>query len=133
MPAESSRSEAIRSARDRKLEDWFGKRRWRIATELNGKLGEANYREGEFWLPEGKVFRTPLGHVGRHGFALQEIDAQGNDVADGEGHPVRVTFGWTILRKAHERWPANVPAVRRPATVRFVSDGDTVTTRSESL
>lgn len=108
MP-ESSRGEALRRSRNQKMTDWFGGRRWRLATETSLENEDVLIRDGEFWMKPGRVFRTPFGHKGRHGYVLQEIDQNGADIPGS-----RVTFGWITLQNASEMFPGSVDVPPRP-------------------
>lgn len=106
MPS-TRRSESLKAAREASFARWFAGRRWRIATEESGTEEREGgvkivYERGEFWVqPPGK-FQTPLGHKGRHGYVLQEVDPHtGQDI---EGS--RSTWGAQALRKAREQYRA---------------------------
>jgi hypothetical protein len=120
-----SRSESLRTARAAELASWFRDRRWRVMTEVSGTatLPESEctitYDHGEFWIGNPYLFRTPLGHNGRHGFLLRELDPQtGADTSQIS----MASFGHDVLVKAQERFGAitgELPAPRRhpPAEV----------------
>lgn len=105
MP-ESSRGDALRRSREQKMSAWFGGRRWRLAKETSLENDDVLIREGEFWTKDGKVFRTPFGHKGQHGYILQEITQDG-EVIPGS----RATFGWITLANASEMFPGSVAEV----------------------
>jgi hypothetical protein len=107
--AESSRGHpgnALRRSREQKMEQWFGGRRWRLATETSLENEDVLIRDGEFWTKDGKVFRTPFGHKGHHGYILQEITQDGADIPGS-----RATFGWITLQHASEMFPGSVAEV----------------------
>lgn len=119
-----TRSEAAKDARDKRLRAWFGKRRWRVMTEMSGerrqRLGVARemsvvrYDQGEFWIiTRDRVFQTPFGYKGRHGFLIIEVDPEtGADL-----NPLSVAaFGYGVLTKAQElfkSFPDGLPAERQ--------------------
>lgn len=101
---------ALREARERKFREWFEGRRWRIADEMSGErpvtiqgmTTTMTFSAGQFTVPAPGKFHTPLGHAGRTGFLIIEIDAQGQDITGDDGYPVTATFGATALAKAQE-------------------------------
>lgn len=119
-----TRSEVAKDARDKRLRDWFEKRRWRIMTEMSGerrqRLGVAHemavvrYDKGEFWvITDDVTFQTPFGYRGRRGFLIVEIDpGTGKDLS-----PVSAAaFGHGVLVKVQELFacfPDGVPAERK--------------------
>ena len=123
-----SRSEIARDAREASLRSWFGKRRWRVMSEFSGErrkqlprkpgapqqVAVLVYDQGEFWItsPHG-VFQTALGHKGRHGFLIVELDpGTGKDLEP----QVVVSFGHGVLAKAQEMYdcfPLGLPSERK--------------------
>lgn len=101
--SQDSRSEALRRSRELKMSQWFGARRWRVATDVSSENDDVVIVQGEFWTKGGKVFQTPLGHKGRHGYILQEVTQDGVDIPNS-----RVTFGWVTLNTASEMFPGSV-------------------------
>jgi hypothetical protein len=116
MNDEAPRSSALKVARQRRMHEWFGKRRWRVCTELSYEHEAIVVRDGEFWIKGGdKVFRTPFGNKGTHGYILQEVDpVTGQDVwTVREGTQVkqersRASFGWVVLKRASEMFPGSI-------------------------
>lgn len=100
--SQDSRSGALRRSREQKMKQWFGARHWRVATEVSSETDDVVIAAGEFWTKGGKVFQTPLGHKGRHGYIMQEV----RDGVDVPGS--RVTFGWVTLAKAAEMFPGSI-------------------------
>jgi hypothetical protein len=93
------------------MAEWFGTRRWRVCSELNSATDDLVVESGEFWVAAGKVFRTPFGNKGTHGYILQEVDPDtGADVWD-EGKPSRAPFGWVTIRNAAEMFPGSIAEV----------------------
>ena len=114
----SSRSGSLRESRQKRMAEWFQGRRWRVCTELSSEQTDVVIRKGEFWVTGGKVFRTPLGNKGTHGYILQEISVKtGQDVwkSTGPGEndvaPSRVPFGWVTIRNASEMFPGSITEV----------------------
>jgi hypothetical protein len=116
-----SRSSSLRTARALRMSQWFAGRRWRILTEVSGTIrlpdnGKSiTYDCGEFWIEEPASFQTPLGHVGRQGFTVREVDpADGTDL-----EPICLaSFGHTTLVKARDEYDAiqgELPSPRRKA------------------
>lgn len=107
MPAGTARSEALRTARQDKFDQWFRFRRWRVAAEIT-EIREIDgdrvvYDHGEFWVDKPGVFQTPLGHKGRHGFVVCEVDA----VTGLDLQPlVQAAFGYASLQRAQEEYGA---------------------------
>jgi hypothetical protein len=95
--------------------EWFGLRRWRVCTELTYDTADISVKQGEFWILNGKVFRTPFGNKGTHGYILQEVDQKtGADIWRGND-PSRVSFGWITIRNAAEMFPRSIVEVpQRP-------------------
>jgi hypothetical protein len=111
MTEQGSRSTALHAARDARMAYWFCKRRWRVRTELNYETDDATVRNGEFWIHNGKVFKTPFGNKGTHGYILQEVDpATGNDVWNGK-EPSQVSFGWVTIKSAADMFPGSIVEV----------------------
>lgn len=97
--------------RERRMQEWFGSRRWRLCTELTYERESISVHQGEFWILAGKVFRTPLGNKGTHGYILQEVDpATGADMFLESG-PSRASFGWGAISKAAEMFPNSIVEV----------------------
>jgi hypothetical protein len=114
-----SRSESLRAARAAGFASWFRDRRWRIMDEISGQvtLPDSNvtvtYDHGEFWITEPFLFRTPLGHNGRHGFTLREVDPETGEDTD---EISMASFGRDVLVRAQQQFGAisgEVPAQRR--------------------
>jgi hypothetical protein len=100
-----------------KLEDWFGTRKWRVATEVSGEQsvqvpnqeGEEPltaevvviFRKGRFEVGSPGSFSSPLGSRGRVGVLLQEVGPDGKDI---EGS--RSTWGESVVRRAKEEFGA---------------------------
>jgi hypothetical protein len=123
---ETGRSAALRSARERRMAEWFKDRRWRVAAELTFQNKDMRVVQGEFWVAEGKVFRTPFGNKGTHGYILQEVDpATGDDLWDDVKHePSRASFGWVTISSAARMYPGSIAEVPpRPYGKRGPSDG----------
>jgi hypothetical protein len=110
-------AQALKEARDTKFRFWFENRRWRIADEVTGErtvhldpgtyLGTRHpdgldlvvtYDHGHFKIPAPGKFHTPLGHAGRSGIIVAEIDTMGQDTG------IMAAFGPTALRQAHEKY-----------------------------
>lgn len=109
----SSRSDALRAARQRRMAEWFGKRKWRICKELTFENDDLDVQQGEFWIKGGKVFRTPFGNKGTHGYILQEVHPEtGVDVWDeNQRAPSRASFGWVIISRASGVYPGCIDEV----------------------
>jgi hypothetical protein len=95
----AGRGDALRQRREARFDEWFKDRRWRVCAEMNGER-EANgstvhYRGGFFRIDPPAVFQTPLGHKGRSGYLVQEVDKEGRDIPDSR-HP----FGRRTLEHA---------------------------------
>jgi hypothetical protein len=110
------RSSALRTAREKRMADWFGTRHWRVCTELTFETDDLDVQAGEFWVKGGKVFRTPFGNKGSHGYIIQEVNPDtGEDVWDKEKNaPSRASFGWVTLNSAAEMFPGSVDVPPRP-------------------
>lgn len=106
----SERSEALKASHVRRMAEWFEGRRWRVCSELNTDQQDILVKNGEFWVKDGKVFRSPLGNKGKHGYILQEVDEAGNDIwsAELDPAPVRAPFGWVTIRNASEMFPGSI-------------------------
>lgn len=110
---DAPRSSALRAARERRMREWFGDRRWRVCTELSYAHEDVVVKAGELWIQNGKVFRTPFGNKGTHGYILQEVDPKtGTDVwkPDRSG-PVQATFGWITIKNASDMFPGSIVEV----------------------
>lgn len=116
----SQRGQRLREAREAKMAEWFQHRRWRVCTELTSESEDLVVRGGEFWVRNGKVFRSPFGNKGTHGYILQEIDvASGLDrwravpssQGGNEAEPVRAPFGWVTINHASEMFPGSIVQV----------------------
>lgn len=87
----------------KRLAPWFENRRWRVETELNGTVTiggvKFTYDKGAFEVEPPGVFVTPLGHRGRHGYVIIEVDADGRDIP-GTG----TAFGDATLRRASKAY-----------------------------
>lgn len=128
-PAEDTpRSTALKAARDKRMAEWFGERRWRVCSELSFENDDLRVESGEFWVKGGKVFRTPFGNKGSHGYILQEVNPDtGMDVWDGDKQ-VRASFGWVTIRNAAEMFPGSIAEVpERPYGKRVGAGGADVT------
>jgi len=111
----STRSDALRASREKLMAEWFGKRRWRVCTELTFENDDLDVQAGEFWVKAGKVFRTPFGNKGTHGYILQEVDRHGRDVWDKEKDVrSRASFGWVTIKHAADMFPQSVVVPPRP-------------------
>lgn len=83
-------------------EEYFGTRRWRVATEVTGADEQDGavvaFVKGKFGI-EGGVFHSPLSSArGQKGVLLQEIDPQtGRDIAGS-----RIAVGVVVLRNARK-------------------------------
>lgn len=95
-------AEALKRAREAKFTEWFQDRRWRVMDEASGSRMVSNvpvvYDQGKFTIPPGAKFRTPLGHAGRTGFLVMELDAMGQDTGN------IATFGLAALRQAQDAY-----------------------------
>jgi hypothetical protein len=121
----TSRGDAVKATRQRQMDTLFKDRRWRVMTEVteerrtaasdgSGERDRVVLDHGEFWVDAPGIFQTPLGHKGRHGFLLTELDpATGADLDP----PVRMTFGHDLLLKAQEEYGQirDLPVKPRPA------------------
>ena len=120
MTDEAPRSAALRVARARRMAEWFEKRRWRVCAEMTYETEDIKVIAGEFGIKNGKVFKTPFGNKGTHGYILQEVDpATGQDVwvvkKDAEGKATqersRASFGWVTIKSASELYPGSIAEV----------------------
>lgn len=80
-------------------DEYFGTRRWRVATEVTGAEeaggGVVAFTRGRFGI-EGGAFHSPLSSArGSKGVLLQEVDADGNDITGS-----RIAVGVVVYRKA---------------------------------
>lgn len=88
---------------DDRWAEYFGERRWRVASEVTGTDFEGGattaFTGGKFTITgDGAVFHSPLSSArGKSGVLLQEVDEQGNDV-DGS----QLAVGVVVLRKARQ-------------------------------
>jgi hypothetical protein len=84
MPQDNrGRAETLARSRAEKFDSWFATRRWRVCAEVSG-LRERDghkvlYHRGFFKIEPPGVFQTPLGHKGRTGYLVQEVDGEGHD------------------------------------------------------
>jgi hypothetical protein len=105
---ESPRSVALRAAREQRMVEWFRDRHWRVCTELMYETADISVKQGEFWILGGKVFRTPFGNKGTHGYILQEVErGTGADIWRGT-EPSRASFGWITISHAAEMFPGSI-------------------------
>lgn len=91
---------------DGRWEEYFGGgRRWRVAAEYTGTSpGGVVFRRGRFELPPNQAYESPLSaNRGRRGVLLQEVDAEGHDIA-GRGH--LAVFGEGALKRARNEFKA---------------------------
>lgn len=106
------RSAALKAARGRRMAGWFKDRKWRVASELTFENDDLRVEAGEFWVKGGKVFKTPFGNKGSHGYILQEVTPDGSDLWNAETHePSRVSFGWVTIKSASEMYPGSIAEV----------------------
>lgn len=110
---QASRGDALRRSREGRMAEWFKDRRWRVAIELAFETPDIVVDGGEFWTKDDKVFRTPFGNKGKHGYIMQEVNPDtGLDVWDDEKHePSRVTFGWVTIKHAADMFPGSIAEV----------------------
>jgi hypothetical protein len=108
---ESARSTALRAARMARMSEWFDGRRWRVCTELTYDTPEVTVRQGEFWVKDGKVFRTPFGNKGTHGYVLQEVEPETGADIWRDDEPSRASFGWIMISHAAEMFPGSIVLV----------------------
>lgn len=110
---DTTRSGKLRAARDQKMAQYFAGRRWRVAEEVTLEDDNVVIRKGEFWVKDGKVFRTPFGNKGVHGYILQEVDPKGRDIHEpGDvSKPSRAAFGWVTIKHASEQFPGSIVEV----------------------
>ncbi len=104
-----ARSVNIRATKAAKLADWFQGRQWRIMTELTGDSWGGAVKEGEFRVNPPESLKSPLGNVLRHGYLIQEVGPDGNDLST---RPA--AFGIQVLRRATEMYGSvvNLPPRR---------------------
>jgi len=111
MPDQSSRSIALHAARTKRMSEWFGKRRWRVCSELNYETPDVTVKNGEFWILNGKVFRTPFGNKGTHGYILQEVDLRSGADVWSNKEPSQASFGWVTIKSASDMFPDSIVEV----------------------
>lgn len=99
------RGEALRQRREARFDSWFRDRRWRVCTEITGDrvsdTGIVRYSGGFFRMDPPGIFQTPLGHKGRAGYLIQEVDPDG-----GDRDVPPVPFGRRTLEHAIEKYGA---------------------------
>lgn len=82
----AARSSTLKESRQQKFDQWFKDRKWRVAAEISGTREQDGntfrYHKGYFQIDRPGVFQTPLGHKGRAGYMLHEVDADGSDIPD---------------------------------------------------
>jgi hypothetical protein len=104
---------ALAEARERKFKEWFEGRRWRIADDWTGErpaivdAGNGTdmtlllrFNHGRFLIPPPGRFHTPLGHGGRQGVIIIELDELGQDKVPERAVP----FGITTLKSAQKAY-----------------------------
>lgn len=98
-------ADVLKAAREAKVTEWFEGRRWRVMDEADGQREvpgspgiTATYRAGHFKIEGPGKFQTPLGHSGKNGILVAEIDAVGQDTGK------YAAFGATALKQAQERF-----------------------------
>src|SRR6266849_3979192 len=102
---QSVRGAALQAALEKRMTAWFGSRRWLVCSELSYMIDDVTVKRGEFLILNDKVFRTPFGNKGKHGYILQEVEPDtGADVWHGN-EPSRASFGWVIIRNAKDKFP----------------------------
>ena len=103
----------MRAAREKRMAEWFGERRWRVCEELTFENDSVAVKAGEFWVKGGKVFKTPFGNKGTHGYILQEVSPEaGIDMWDDEANaPSRASFGWVTINSAAVLYPGSIAKV----------------------
>jgi hypothetical protein len=94
----------VGSSWDKRLEEWFGKRRWRVMAERDGTVTldrgvSCTYRAGMFEIDPPGVYITPLGTRGRRGCLVIEQDEGGKDIPGSEQ-----AFGESLLRRAQRAY-----------------------------
>lgn len=79
-------------------DEYFGTRRWRVATEVTGTVERVAFTKGRFEI-SGGVFHSPLSSArGRKGILLQEIDPEsGKDIEDSQ-----IAVGVVVFRRARK-------------------------------
>lgn len=94
-------------------EEYFGHRKWRLATEVTavdtpGPKTTVTFHKGKFEI-EGGVFHSPLSSArGSKGMLLQELDPAGSDIPGS-----RVSVGIVVYRKAKREGAVVVPLTHR--------------------
>jgi len=100
------RTAALHASAEEKYAAWFSGRHWRVCEEITGNRTiegkKVSYYRGFFRVEPPGVFQTPLGHKGRKGYLIREIDAQGKDLPGTEPVP----FGRMVLERAAEDFSA---------------------------
>ncbi len=101
MPHDAAaQAELLRRAREEKFAGWFRGRYWRVCHEITGNREKdgfvVSYFRGHFQVKAPAVFQTPLGHKGRSGYLIQEINSAGSDLPGTQPHP----FGRKALEHA---------------------------------
>lgn len=75
-------------------DEYFGTRKWRVATEVDGADAQVRFRKGRFTVDNGQ-FCSPLSTArGKAGILLQEV-SDGQDVTGS-----RIAVGIVVFRKA---------------------------------
>lgn len=91
----------VSSSWEKRLEPWFGTRHWRVQDEFDGTViaggTRFTYRKGVFDIDPPGVFVSPFGTRARHGIAIIEQDAGGQDIPG-----TAKAFGESVLRQASE-------------------------------
>lgn len=99
-------ADVLREARERKAAQWWEGRRWRVADEVTGQRTDGDvsvlYQNGHVTVSGPGKLKTPLGHTGKNGYMVAEIDAAGQDTG------VYVIFGLNALRNAQKKYGAIV-------------------------
>jgi hypothetical protein len=96
-----------RAVRATKMAEWFQARRRRVCTELTDENAEITVRQGEFWVKDGNVFKTPFGNKATHGYVLQEVDPK----TGADKGTTRASFGWPVISHADEQFPGSITEV----------------------
>lgn len=101
MAESKDRATILREAREAKFDAWFKGRHWRVCSEISGeRTGEGGakitYDRGWFTIAPPHTFKTPLGHRGRAGILIQEVDAEGHDLPG----TTPASFGEQVLKRA---------------------------------
>jgi hypothetical protein len=90
-------------------DEWFGTRRWRIATEYSGiwvteEGSEVVFDKGAFTCSSPAAYQSPVSaNLGRRGWLLQEVSKQGRDIADSQA-----AFGEAAVERARKQYHAIV-------------------------